>query len=1551
MRTVLAFLFLVFSLTASSQSNVCFNRLHSGFVEILIPVSHWNGSSVTIKAVDTNGWLALAPATLNTSTLPKVTSTNGTEYYYIKRSADYGNITLVFEVSSPTDVPIKDTLQPLPQSQWNNAGTADICGVEKADICFSSQAAGCAEILIPVSQWNSTNVTVGAVDTNGWLALSPVTYTASSLPKVTATNGVQYYYIKQYANNPTVNLVFTVSSLSDAAVSYLLTALPQSQWNTAGTANICGVEKADICFNRSHNGFSEIFIPVTQWHGTSVTLAAVDTNGWLALSPVTYNTNSLPKVTNTNGTEYYYIKQNANNGSIKLVYTVSSPLDAAVSNLLAVLPQSQWNDFALQNTCFNKVKGICMNRNNANYTVYIPKAAWNDVEARVKIYHANGVLLVNELFQTPPEVMYNGVLSYKLAIDYAQYTNENVTIEVSSNKNAAVHMFLTPVQQLCYEADTTNTPAVVDWTLAPNSYIFTGKDTSGANVDGLYIPVKKAYAMWEKGSYIGGDTIPEGTVTACVLWEDAHGLIKSGEGYNLSIDGTGKQAKIRIPVNKSMKGNAVIALKVNGNIYWSWHVWVTDDPTKGSVYKSFDGVARQNKNGTVEQIPDAEWGWMDRNLGALGSSITAGNWNKNGGLLYQWGRKDPLPPLVDKGNDFYEVTGSIGRVRHRGAQGNSSATVFDNLTKYIKLSDATVTNNIRLTIKNPLGLIYVNKDDNSGQAFYGNNANNPVNWFGTSGLPSNRLTELNLWSDNSKGLVMSNYNNDNQAKPYQDKSSYDPCPNGWRVPSMLVANTGNGTYEDDIRIDFSPFGVRTNMATSVFQQNSYHKIKPTDNSLPDFIKGFKIYLNTGMDLSNVGGRNMGQFPGTGGISRSEHLGQYTDQHETALWTATMTRWLGTEPAVSARLLGLTPDGGQPDIPDPTFPNVKGRYVYEPTAGAQTSDANACRCLKDPLYKVDGYNFPTEFFTENSYSVGMDNPNSYQVVKSASETVIKIPVSKAFSVQSQVLNNPGILNTSNFDMLKSNVLWSDKAGIISNISLSDVAPASLSALSNTNIIVKIAPNLSGNAVVTLHNGSTSNPVYWSWHIWVTENAIDLIPYTTDQPVSGVTNYVNYLSKGQILSTKFMDRNLGATEAFPTIAGDPLNPTANELDKIRKATGLQYQWGRKDPIPSFKNAVDRIDASIYLGSTDANGSVTYTALSAATYNNMTGNYIIPYNTYTGASNANVIPTDKISEKIAKILSYSVRNPLVYMIPSAMASFNNTNPNMTNGTDWLANEANLGGDRWGRANKKSVFDPCPQGWRIPDLTGVEIADYGVSPWYKKDYKIGDAVNKNIINNYLGVWVRRSNTQAYTIGYTFNNSNYKIGNYPNAGTRGYRSVLGNGNPTGTYNSINFQYPGLWTADLSSNYRGRPISILMNANTSAHWMRVYSDDNDPYFAMSCRCVQINYDEYGNEEGVIPRLPVQQDALVPATKAFNTQQIEGLQKENKITVFPNPVKDIVRIDVTDDREYHYQVYDMAGRMVKEGKFNNKETDLSSLRAGAYLIRINNSESVTKIIKQ
>ncbi len=1112
-----------------------------------------------------------------------------------------------------------------------------------------------------------------------------------------------------------------------------------------------------------------------------------------------------------------------------------------------------------------------------------------------------------------------------------------------------------------------------DYTLAPNSYIFTGKDDIGNEASGIYIPVKKAYAMWTQGKYMGGSDIPNGLLTADVLWEDNIGLIKSKADYKLDFVDENDQpinntqvteySKIKVPIDKIKKGNAVIAFRVGaaGNstdtIYWSWHIWATDDPTNGTSYKSYDPAQRELSDGTIETIPDTEWKWMDRNLGAIGNSITGAGWNKNGGLLYQWGRKDPMPPLVNKGEGFYEVSGSIGNIIHRQAHTQTSGyQVVDNLTKYVSQSNANVIDNIRLSVKNPLSLIYVNQDNTSTQAYYANDNGvyYDVNWFGNvPGLQTYELSKVDLWSDNSKGIVdgnvLLNYNESTSAKPYRQKSSYDPCPNGWRMPSFLVAHATN-----EVRVDYSPFGVKVNIpGYSVYSASQgVSNIKPGSSSLPDYLKGIKIYPQTGFDMSNVGGNNMGIFPGTGMIDRRDHNGQFSDLHETYLWTATMTMWNSQNLPWStrARALRLIPDAQQvinnyrPDATN--YPDVFGLYNYIPVFGFTTNKALGCRCIKDPLVEKNSYEFKTEFFNETTfYNEGLDNPNTYLITKNTVDE-IEIPVSKAFSVQSQILNNSSILEPFNHNDLKANVLWSDKNDLVTNVTVVNPSPATLAQITNTKIKVKIAATKSGNAVITLHNGSINNPVYWSWHVWVSNTPVDSLTYVNDTPIH-TDNYVNYTKYGNIMKTKLMDRNIGAIDAFPNVANS--TPTATEITLINNSQGFHYQWGRKDPIPVFLNP-SGTTYSIYLGNTNSSGVVTYTALTSTNYD---ATYPVFYNTYK----ASILPTDNIDTRVAKVLKYSVENPMRFMKPDAAFSPNpsSTNPIYTNGADWLydSQHSNLLAERWGWGTKKSVFDPCPKGWRIPDpVSGAassSVTNTKTTPWsFKNNNEASNTAIANTEAGYFGVTV---NTGAYgtTKGFMFNNSTYNLGNYPKGYIRGQRNVtypnFNINHDLSSYNSKSLS--GIWYSTLTTNFYGRGSYLGFDRFGR---MQVSNTDIDPYTAMNCRCVKQEDVDGGKERGPLPTIPVMPNNNKQATNTLMQSEVFAKVNSDKVVVYPNPVSNLLYLDAKDAEDYYYQIYNMSGQLIKQSKFDNKRTDLSSLPSGVYFIRINDSEQMVKIIK-
>ena len=120
----------------------------------------------------------------------------------------------------------------------------------------------------------------------------------------------------------------------------------------------------------------------------------------------------------------------------------------------------------------------------------------------------------------------------------------------------------------------------------------------------------------------GNSSISVGSVSSVeVLWESFGTDVKPYEG-DLVKDVSYADGYIQFSTPSSFReGNAVIAAKnSSGEILWSWHIWLTDQP-KGQTY--------YNNAGTM----------MDRNLGA--TSADAGDVGALG-LLYQWGRKDPF---------------------------------------------------------------------------------------------------------------------------------------------------------------------------------------------------------------------------------------------------------------------------------------------------------------------------------------------------------------------------------------------------------------------------------------------------------------------------------------------------------------------------------------------------------------------------------------------------------------------------------------------------------------------------------------------------------------------------------------------------------------------------------------------------------------------------------------------------------------------------------------------------------------------------------------------
>ena len=134
--------------------------------------------------------------------------------------------------------------------------------------------------------------------------------------------------------------------------------------------------------------------------------------------------------------------------------------------------------------------------------------------------------------------------------------------------------------------------------------------------------IVSAYGRYKFKTVRGNSSKSVGSVaSAAVLWESFGTSVTPSVG-SLIESASYNDGYITFQTADTFKeGNAVIAAKdAAGNILWSWHIWMTDQPQGQEYY---------NGAGTM----------MDRNLGA--TSATPGDVGALG-LLYQWGRKDPF---------------------------------------------------------------------------------------------------------------------------------------------------------------------------------------------------------------------------------------------------------------------------------------------------------------------------------------------------------------------------------------------------------------------------------------------------------------------------------------------------------------------------------------------------------------------------------------------------------------------------------------------------------------------------------------------------------------------------------------------------------------------------------------------------------------------------------------------------------------------------------------------------------------------------------------------
>lgn len=1011
---------------------------------------------------------------------------------------------------------------------------------------------------------------------------------------------------------------------------------------------------------------------------------------------------------------------------------------------------------------------------------------------------------------------------------------------------------------------------------APNSYIFDVNFAKSNGYSGLKIPVKKAFEIWSNPNWHLNDPLPSnGTLSAYLYWEDTHDLIRQ---VQVETAGSAAESKINVQVNPMKgKGNALISLHWGNSgsqddpIIWSWHVWVTDDPSDGVSYGQGMETDLHGNLFTPK--------FMDRNLGATHNEIVGNNWDKTIGLMYQWGRKDPIPPMLTKDFSFYELNGLVGNMRNR------EGIHFGNILPEVQRPFSNISANLKFSIQNPIAYL-LNADSGT--------------WFSSQQyrIPDNPNTQHNetvawdLWGDNMRGENSNASSSDpavrNDSRSYELKSPYDPCPNGWRIPSHLGRNTVNNMH--------SPFG-RQNSGYNddiIPQNNMFYPDTPND-----VIKDVKVYSGLGVDFreahnGNNVSRNMGVFPTTGYYVMYPNNGTPTVVMQdtraiAALWTATYS--LG-----GARYFRVVTDPIRPDL----GPHGLNQVLINQTSFSM--EGMPVRCIEDPNKQLIG-NFETEYVIETKtvFTQGLNNPNSYIL---NGDTELLIPVNKAFSVHEKLNPDAPILANN---QLIANVMWTDNPNMVQTVKIVDASEDNRL----NSIRVTINPNQKGNAIVSLHNGSIENPAYWSWHLWAPADAINEITYVNQETLDANYHFINPMaSDDPPLTTTFMDRNLGAIHNLPIEALN--HPEVPELqNEVKLSGGLHYQWGRKDPIPSFRY-VGGDSYEISKGvAVSSSGVVSYQSIGMAEYNQT---YSKNYSTYK--QEANVQTTDTKYQEARKIIEYSIQNPMTLLYKGT-----------TNSSDWVSGEMAVAADRWGHATKKSEFDPCPKDWRVPDTFKVYENGKGNSPWFNGK-KLGSTQGTPhyLFSHYGGQFKHHENK---AMGWYFNDPDYQIGHFPTTGIIGKTTP---GQIGGT--SVAQAQTGVWTAALTQQLKGHALAMQMGVLVEADHRVISTGNISPSYGLNVRCARDEH-RYTGDLG--------EDYF-----DMSVRDIASFQDGKEVNFYPNPVQDYWH--TTSSKDYAIEIYNLEGKLVWKGKFDNQKVNLQQLPKGIY-IAILTTESDEKILQQ
>ena len=214
----------------------------------------------------------------------------------------------------------------------------------------------------------------------------------------------------------------------------------------------------------------------------------------------------------------------------------------------------------------------------------------------------------------------------------------------------------------------------------------------------------------------------------------------------------------------------------------------------------------------------------------------------------------------------------------------------------------------------------------------------------------------------------------------------------------------------------------------------------------------------------------------------------------------------------------------------------------------------------------------------------------------------------------------------------------------------------------------------NITVNENREFTNATILWSWDIWAVEGY--------DPETSKITVGQQYL----------MDRNLGALVGL-----SDADAAANLTNGVWVANGQgnYYEYGRKDPFPGFAEypGVNPLTSGEKLLTTPA-----YTLINALQMNGVGSSQNLDRQMF-GTEQASSVDVSNLSELDALgLLNYVNGNPHKDI-------YANRSP-----YTWQSNGLNpywnvlWGDETYGEQSYKTIYDPCPLGWKLWDYSTME-------------------------------------------------------------------------------------------------------------------------------------------------------------------------------------------------------------------------------------------------------